>query len=264
MIIAVTNQKGGIGKTTTCLNLAACAAEEGKKTCLIDLDPQANLTKTLVQLPEGQPTIYDCLNYSTKLPETVMETYLKDLFLVPARNNLAGLERAGANDPELPYWLNRELKPHADKFDMVLIDTPPTLGAITINALTAATHLLVPIQPAFLPLQGTNDLLETFGLAQTRLNVNLELLGVLITMYDPRTTLAKEAITEIENAFGEKVLRAKIRRSIKIEEAPASGQSVLTYAPRSQGAEDYLRAYWELMNRLNPPDFPWRSGKKGE
>jgi chromosome partitioning protein len=250
MIIAVTNQKGGIGKTTTCLNLAACAAQEGKKTCLIDLDPQANLTQTLVQLPEGQPTIYDVLNYFSKLPEIIMETSLENLYLVPSRNNLAGLERAGAEDPELPYWLNRELKPHADKFDLILIDTPPTLGALTINALTAATHLLVPLQPSFLPLQGTNDLLETYRLVQARLNLNLELLGVLITMYDPRTTLAKEAMMEIQNAFGEKVFRTKIRRSIKIEESPASGQSVLTYAPKSQGAEDYLRAYWELMKRV--------------
>jgi chromosome partitioning protein len=259
MIIAVTNQKGGIGKTTTCLNLAACAAQEGKKTCLIDLDPQANLTKTLVQLPEGQPTIFDCLNRFAKLPEIVMETTMQNLFLVPSRSNLAGLERAGADDPEMPYWLNRELKPHADKFDLILIDTPPTLGALTINALTAAKYLLVPIQPSFLPLQGTHDLLETFRLVQNRLNIDLELLGVLITMYDSRTTLAKEAIEEIQYAFEEKVMKAKIRRSIKIEESPASGQSVLSYAPRSQGAEDYLRAYWELMNRINPPAL--RAGK---
>ncbi|HEX3047006.1 MAG TPA: ParA family protein [Bacillota bacterium] len=249
MIIAVTNQKGGIGKTTTCLNLAACAALEGKKTCLIDLDPQANLTKTLVQLPEGQPTIYDVLNYFSKLPEVILETSMQNLYLVSSRSNLAGLERAGAEDPSLPYWLSRELKPHADKFDLIFIDTPPTLGALTINALTAATHLLVPVQPSFLPLQGTNDLLETYRLVQARFNLDLELLGVLITMYDPRTTLAKEAIAEIQNAFEEKVFRTKIRRSIKIEESPASGQSVLTYAPKSQGAEDYLRAYWELMKR---------------
>jgi chromosome partitioning protein len=136
------------------------------------------------------------------------------------------------------------------------------LGALTINALTAAKYLLVPIQPSFLPLQGTNDLLETYRLVQNRLNLDLELLGVLITMYDPRTTLAKEAIAEIQNAFGEKVLRTKIRKSIKIEESPAGGQSVFTYAPRSQGAEDYLRVYWELMNRINPPAFNF--SKKGE
>ena len=248
MIICVANQKGGISKSTTCLNLAACAALEGKKTCLIDLDPQANLTKTLVQLPESQPTIFDVLNRSAKLPEIVMETSLKDLYLVPSRNNLAGLERAGANDPDLPYWLSRELKPHADKFDLILIDTPPTLGAITINALTAATHLLIPIQPSFLSLQGTNDLLETYRLIQKKLN-DLELLGVLITMHDPRTTLAKEAITEIQNAFGDKVLETIIHRSVKIEESPAAGQSVITYAPKSKAAQEYRAAYRELMGR---------------
>ena len=259
MIVAVTNQKGGIGKTTTCLNLGATAAQDGKRTCLIDLDPQANLTKTLVNLQEGQPTIYNVLNHCTKLPEAILETAIENLGLVPSRNDLAGLERAGADDPGLSYWLSRELKPYAHQFDLILIDTPPTLGAITINALVAANRLLIPIQPSYLPLQGTNDLLETFELVQNRLNLELELLGVLITMYDPRTIIAKEAIAEIQNAFGEKVLKAKIRRSIKIEESPASGQSVFGYAPRSQGAEDYLRAYWELMNRINPPVFNFYS-----
>ena len=248
MIICVANQKGGISKSTTCLNLAACAALEGKKTCLIDLDPQANLTKTLVQLAEDQPTIFEVLNQSIKLPEIAMETSLKDLYLIPSRNNLAGLERAGAADPDLPYWLSRELRPHAGKFDLILIDTPPTLGAITINALTAATHLLVPIQPSFLSLQGTNDLLETHRLVQQKLN-NLELLGVLITMYDPRTLLAKEVITEIQNAFGDKVLETMIHRSVKVEESPAAGQSVLTYAPKSKAAQEYRAAYRELMGR---------------
>jgi chromosome partitioning protein len=250
MIIAVTNQKGGIGKTTTVLNLGAVAALEGKKTCLIDLDPQANLTKTLVQLQPGQPTINDVLtNHVTKLPETLLDTALKDLYLIPAKNNLAGLERAGADDPELPYRLNRELKLYLEAFDLILIDTPPTLGALTINALTAATHLLVPIQPSFLPLQGTNDLLETYRLVQNRLNFDLELLGVLITMLDPRTTLAKEVINEIQTAFGDKVLETMIHRSIKIEESPASGQSVITYAPKSKAAQEYRSAYREVISR---------------
>jgi len=261
MIIAVTNQKGGIGKTTTCLNLAACAAQDGKKTCLIDLDPQANLTKTLVQTPEGRPTLFDFLNDSAALPEVVMETAMPDLYIVPANNNLAGLERDAADDPDMPYWLGRRLRPHSRKFDLIFIDTPPTLGALTINALVAATHLLVPVQPSFLPLQGTDDLLETYRIVQRQLN-DLKLLGVLITMYDPRTTLAREAIAELQDAFGEKVMKTRIRRSIKIEESPASGQSVLTYAPRSQGAEDYLRAYWELMGRANPPSFNFQSGKE--
>ena len=249
MIVAVTNQKGGIGKTTTCLNLAACAALEGKKTCLIDLDPQGNLTKTLIQLPEGYPTIFDVLTSFTKFPEAVMETSLKDLYLVPSRSNLAGLERAGADDPELPYWLNRELKPYADQFDFILIDTPPTLGALTINALTAATHLLIPIQPSFFPLQGTNDLIETYQMVSARFNIDMELLGVLITIYDPRTTIAKEAIIEIQNAFGDKVLETMIHRNVKFEESPAAGQSVITYAPKSKAAQEYRAAYRELMAR---------------
>lgn len=249
MILAVTNQKGGIGKTTTCLNLGAAAAQENKNTCLIDLDPQANLTKTLVQLEAGQPTIGNVLNYYSKLPEAVIETALENLYLIPSRNDLAGLERAGADDPELPYRLYRELKPYADQFDLILIDTPPTLGALAINALTVATHLLIPVQPSFLPLQGTNDLLETFELVQNRLNLDLKLLGVLITMYDPRTTIAKEAMAEIQTAFGEKVLDTIIHRNVKIEESPAAGQSVLTYAPKSRAAQEYRAAYRELMKR---------------
>lgn len=249
MILAVTNQKGGIGKTTTCLNLGAAAAQENKNTCLIDLDPQANLTKTLVQLETGQPTIGNVLNYYSKLPEAVIETALENLYLIPSRNDLAGLERAGADDPELPYRLYRELKPYAEQFDLILIDTPPTLGALAINALTVATHLLIPVQPSFLPLQGTNDLLETFELVQNRLNLDLKLLGVLITLYDPRTTIAKEAMAEIQTAFGEKVLETIIHRNVKIEESPAAGQSVLTYAPKSRAAQEYRAAYRELMKR---------------
>jgi chromosome partitioning protein len=250
MIITVANQKGGLGKTTSCFNLAACAALEGKKTCLIDLDPQANLTKTLISTPGNQPTIYHSLRYSAKLYDAQIETSIPNLYLIPGASDLSKLEAASAGDHRKPYLLQEILQPFALGFDLVLIDTPPALGLLTLNALITSHYLLIPIQPSYYPLQGTNDLFQTYQIAKKQLNVSLDLLGVLITMYDPRTTLAKEALQEIRNFFGEKVLETMIHRNVKIEESPASGQSVITYAPKSQGAAQYQAAYRELMSRV--------------
>jgi chromosome partitioning protein len=250
MIITVANQKGGLGKTTSCLNLAACAALEGKKTCLIDLDPQANLTKTLIPNLENQPTIYHALRYSVKLSEAQAETSIPNLFLIPGASDLSKLEGASIQDQRKPYLLQGALQDFAAGFDMVLVDTPPALGLLTLNALLAADYLVIPIQPSFYPLQGTNDLYQTYQIAKRQLNTHLELLGVLITMYDPRTTMAREALQEIRGFFGDKVLAAMIHRTVKIEESPAAGQSVITYAPKSQGAAQYQAAYRELMSRV--------------
>jgi chromosome partitioning protein len=250
MIITVANQKGGIAKTTTCLNLGAAAAQDGKQVCLIDLDPQANLTKTLIPTLDNRPTIYHALRYSTKLSEAQAETSIPNLFLIPGSNDLSKLEAYSAGDHRKAYLLQEILQPFAIGFDLVLVDTPPALGLLTLIALIAAQYLLIPIQPSFYPLQGTNDLFQTYQIARKQLNTHLELLGVLITMYDPRTTLAKEALQEIRNFFGDKVLETMIHRNIKLEESPAAGQSVITYAPKSQGAVQYQAAYRELMSRV--------------
>ena len=248
MIVAVCNQKGGIGKTTTCLNLAACAAMEGKSTCLIDLDPQGNLTKTFIQLHENDLSVYHLFCRETPLIAILKETPIENLYLAPANVSLAGLERA-EGDCNSPYRLHTKLLSFMHDFDLIIMDTPPTLGMLTVGAMTTANRLLVPIQPSFYPLQGTNDLLATYQHVKEKLNPTLDLLGVLITMYDPRTTIAREALAEIQNAFGDKVLDTIIHRNVKIEESPAASQSVFTYAPKSRAAQEYRAAYRELMDR---------------
>jgi chromosome partitioning protein len=247
MILAVTNQKGGVGKTTTCLNLGAMAALDGRRTCLVDLDPQGNLTKTFVQLEENDLTIYDMLNHETPFPEILRPTPQANLSLIPANTELAGLERECANDPQLAYRLRERLHPYTEQFDLIIIDTPPTLGALTVNAMTAATHLLIPIQSSFYCLHGTNDLLQTYHLVKSKLNPELTLLGILITLFDPRTTLAKEVVEEIKRTFGSKVCKSVISKCVKLEESPAQGHSIFTYAPKSAAARQYEAAYLELI-----------------
>ena len=249
MILAVTNQKGGVGKTTTCLNLSAIAARDGKRVCLVDLDPQGNLTKTFIDLKANVLTAYDLLNYSISFREALIPI-AQTLSLVPANISLSRIERLGADDTDLPYRLKEKLADYAETFDLIIIDTPPTLGALTVNAMTAGTHLLLPIQASYYSLQGTNDLMETYRLVKAKLNPDLKLLGVLITMYDSRTTLAREVVEEIRRVFAGKVLSTIIRRCVKLEESPVSAQSVITYAPKSIAAEEYQAAYRELIGRV--------------
>jgi len=251
MIITVANQKGGVGKTTTTINLAAAVANKGFKTLLIDLDPQANSTMSYVDARALTRSMYDVLvSEELELPAVVVETGVPNLFVAPSRIALAKLESKLIGDIDGPFRLKDRMKDAATDYDYIFIDTPPTLGMITVNALVASTHVLVPIQSSYFALEGTDDLLETIEKIKSRPNPNLQLLGVVITMHDKRTTLSKDIHEAINNVFGDRVFNTVITKSIRLEESPAYKESIFTFAPRSSGAMEYYSLSEELLARV--------------
>jgi chromosome partitioning protein len=251
MIITVANQKGGVGKTTTAINLSAAVANKGHKTLLIDLDPQANSTMSYVDARGVQRSMYDVLvSEELELAEVIVPTPVENLFVAPSRISLAKLESKLIGDLDGPFRLKDRMKSTATDFDYIFIDTPPTLGMITVNALVASTHVLVPIQSSYFALEGTDDLLETIEKIKARPNPNLQLLGVVITMHDKRTTLSKDIHEAIGNVFGDRVFNTVITKSIRLEESPAYKESIFTFAPRSSGAMEYYSLSEELLARV--------------
>lgn len=251
MIITVANQKGGVGKTTTAINLSAAVANKGFKTLLIDLDPQANSTMSYVDARAVQRSMYDVLvSEEMDLPAVVVTTPVDNLFLAPSRIALAKLESKLIGDIDGPFRLKDRMKDTANDYDYIFIDTPPTLGMITVNALVASTHVLVPIQSSYFALEGTDDLLETIEKIKSRPNPNLQLLGVVITMHDKRTTLSKDIHEAIGNVFGDRVFNTVITKSIRLEESPAYKESIFTFAPKSSGAMEYYSLSEELLARV--------------
>lgn len=251
MIITVANQKGGVGKTTTAINLSAAVANKGFKTLLIDLDPQANSTMSYVDARAVQRSMYDVLvSEEMDLPAVVVQTPVDNLFLAPSRIALAKLESKLIGDIDGPFRLKDRMKDAANDYDYIFIDTPPTLGMITVNALVASTHVLVPIQSSYFALEGTDDLLETIEKIKSRPNPNLQLLGVVITMHDKRTTLSKDIHEAIGNVFGDRVFNTVITKSIRLEESPAYKESIFTFAPKSSGAMEYYSLSEELLARV--------------
>jgi chromosome partitioning protein len=245
-VYAFANQKGGVGKTTTAINLAACLAEAGERALVVDLDPQANATSGLGMRANGTSS-YDLLD-GAPLEELVKPTAFANLFLVPSKPELAGAAVELSRRDDGDRYLAQALE-HTDGFDFVLLDCPPSLGPLTVNALAAADRVIVPVQTEYYALEGLAQLVQSINLIKTRLNPRLEIAGVLLTMADGRTRLSADVEAEVRRHFGDLVFTAVVPRSVRVAEAPSHGVPVTHYDRRSRGAEAYWKVAMELVER---------------
>lgn len=248
-IISIINQKGGVGKTTTAVNLSAYLADKGKKTLLIDEDSQGNSTSGLSRSVDFEKSLYDVLLNDTVPEEAVVKTAIHKLHLLPASIDLAGAEIEIAPLPERESLLKRKIEPLRESYDYILIDCPPSLGLMTLNALVASDSIIIPIQAEFYALEGLSQLVKTVQVVSRKMNPRLHILGILLTMFDGRTNLSLQVAEEVKKYFGSKVFRTVIPRTVKLSEAPSFGEPVLTYAPKSKGAEAYRKLCREVLKR---------------
>lgn len=249
-IIAVANQKGGVGKTTTTINLASCLAEIGKKVLVIDLDPQGNTTSGLgLDKDEIDNTVYELILGDASIKQCMYETSIKNLSILPSNVNLAGaeIELLDVNDKE--YTLKKEIDYVEEDFDFIIIDCPPSLNMLTVNALTTAKTVLVPIQCEYYALEGLSQLMHTINLVQERLNPELTIDGIVFTMYDMRTNLSMQVVDNVKVNVDVKVYETLIPRNIRLAEAPSHGLPINVYDPKSAGAESYRQLAREVINR---------------
>jgi chromosome partitioning protein len=251
MIISIANQKGGVGKTTTAINLAAAFALRNKRTLLVDLDPQANSTMSYLDAMVLEKSMYDVfVDGALNLSDVIQPSTQPNLWIAPSRIALAKLEARLVGELDSHFKLKDRLATVESAFDVIVIDCPPALGLLTVNALVASTHLLIPIQSSYFALEGTDDLLETIEKVRSRANPQLKILGVVITMHDKRTSLARDIRQQIDKVFGKKVFKTVITKSVRLEESPAYKESIFRFAPESSGATEYYRLCEEVMDRV--------------
>ncbi len=251
-VIAIANQKGGVGKTTTAVNLAACLAKAGKKVLLVDIDPQGNSTSGLgVDKKRCEKTVYDCLINEEKMENISIETEYENLSVCPSNLDLSGAEIELISVMGRENRLKESLASARDIFDYILIDAPPSLGLITINTLTAADSVIIPVQCEFYALEGVSQLIETIKRIKKALNPNLYIQGIVMTMYDARTNLAMQVVDEVKRFFPGKVYKTIIPRNVRISEAPGFGKPVIYYDESSKGAEAYTELAMELIESID-------------
>jgi len=263
-IISIANQKGGVGKTTTAINMSTILAKRGKKVLFIDADPQGNGTSGLGINKEQKFSIYDVLIEDIEVENTLQKTQVKNLDLCPSNMNLAGAEVQLVSMEDREYRLKTKLNNIRDKYDFIIIDCPPSLGLITLNAFTASNSVLIPVQCEYYALEGLGQLLNTIELVRKHMNKDLKVEGALLTMYDARTNLSNQVVKEVKRYFEDKVYKNVIPRNVKLSEAPSYGMPISLYDPRSKGAKSYDKFVKEFLKINDEEQKAAKHMKKGE
>ena len=246
-VISIANQKGGVGKTTTSVNLSTILAKKGKKVLMIDADPQGNASSGVGIDKDVEESVYDILIDDTEIEKVVKKTNIKNLSICPSNINLAGAEVELVSMMSREYRLKEKLDSIKDNYDYIIIDCPPSLGLVTLNAFTASDSVLIPVQCEYYALEGLGQLINTINLVKKHLNKNIEIEGALLTMYDIRTNLSNQVVKEVKKYFNDKVYKNVIPRNVKLSEAPSYGMPITIYDPRSKGAKSYEKFAKEFL-----------------